>query len=482
MPGTGKDNVENANTSSSVIPKPLLLILLSGLLAPLAACSTKDTVRQDIAASRTRSFERWLSEKDAAAQSEGVLKGPLTREQCVAIALERNKQVAAIIWDKEKAQGRITEAYASALPRLDLGATLNRVDRSLSGNETTYGLAGTVTQPLYRGGAVGAGLRAAKIYSYAADERQKEVIQNVIYDVNKMYYDVLLSQELVRVSEEAVSLSQKHVEDVTRRRDQGVASDYDVLRGRVEVTNYEAELIQNRNRLHMLKSSFNKLLGVSQESQITFTDQLEYVEEKPALEDAVSEAFLNKPELQQAELAVRLQQEGLAVAKSERLPTLDAFFTERYARPGPHVTSGNGWGEGWTAGMVLNFPLFDGFRAKGRIRQARADFEKSRTELSDAEETVLLSVKQSLLNIEDARTFVESQKANVERARQGLVLVEAGYREGVNKELEVRDARQALLRASSLHYQAIHQHQAAVLGLKKATGSLHRFDEPRSNE
>ena len=452
------------------------IILLCALAAP-CGCAPRDTVYKDIAASRARSYQKWLDEKESALQSDNVLRAALSREQCVLIALERNKQIAAVIWDKEKAQGRITEAYSAAMPRLDLGGSVNRVDRSSRDIENTYGLSATLSQPLYRGGAVGAGVRAARIYSYASDERQREVIQNVIFEVNKAYYDVLLSQELVRVSEEAVDLSQKHVEDVMRRSDAGVASAYDVLRGRVEVTNYEAEMIQNRNRLHLLKSSFYKLLGISQESDITFSDPLRYEESSHLLEDAVSEAFLHKPELQQAELMVRLYQEGLKAAKGERMPTLDAFFTETYASPGPHVSSGSTWGSGWTTGLNLRFPLFDGFRTKGRIRQARADLEKSRTELLDAEENALLSVKQAILSIEDARTFVESQKANVERAAEGLKLVEAGYREGVNTELEVRDARQALLRASSLHYQAIYQHQVAVLGLKKATGSLHRAAE-----
>lgn len=451
------------------------LIVFSAAALSLAGCAGKDTIYRDIGASRARAYERWQDDRNQKQTSENVYRGALSREQCVDIALERNKQIMAVVWEKEKATGRITEAYSQALPNVGLEGRYTRLDQAGAsmvpgGGLNTYGLTAGVTQPLFRGGAIGAGITAAKIYSYMADERKQEVVQGVIFDVCKSYYDVLLAQELLRVSEQAVSLSQSHRDDVIKRKDQGIASDYDVLRASVEVTNYEAEMIQNRNRLHLAKSSFYKLLGLSQESEIEFTDTFQYEAAAANLDEAVSEAYTRRPELIQAELALKLSEQALKAAKAERWPKVDAFFNETYSNPDPHFSPG--WGDGWTAGAAMRFPIFDGFRTKGLVRQAKADVEKSRVQLSDAEETVLLNVKQAVLSVEDARAFVESQKANAQTAQEGLKLVEAGYREGVNTELEVRDARQALLRATSLHYQAIHQHQVAVLSLKKATGAM----------
>jgi len=433
---------------------------------------TKDTIYSDIAARRARSYENWLGERERDSGKETVLRGPMTRERCVNVALENNKDIQAVTWDKEKAGGKITEAYSQALPSVNLDAGFTRFDEPAihGGKDQTYGVTGTLSQPVYRGGAIGAGISAARIYSYLADERIKEAVQNITFSVNRGYYDVLLSKELLRVTEQAVTLAKSHLDDVLKRREQGVASDYDVLRARVEVTNFEAEMIQNRNKLHLLKTSFCKVLGVSQESEIEFSDTFAYNAVEPQLEDAVNRAFAERPELTQAELSLKLSREALTAAKAEHWPKADVFFSHTFSNPGPHETSD--WGDGWSTGVTMRLPFFDGFRARGLVRQAKADVAKSRILLVNAEESVLLEVKQALLSVEDARSFVESQKANVERAQQGLKLVEAGYREGVNTELEVRDARQALLRASALHFQAIHQHEVAVLSLKKATGSF----------
>ena len=453
----------------------LLLVLLSG-------CASRDRFYDDISRSRMISYQRWMSERTNGSRSRNVIRGKLSLDQCLEIALAGNKSIKAVLFDKENARGVITESYSAALPKVDITGDYTRLDESPSvefggttvplGSANNYRLTGRLTQPLFRGGSIGAGIRAARLYGCMADEGVRAVVQNVIFDVRKTYYDVLLARELLKVSEEAVALSRKHVVDVQNRRQQGEASDYDVLRAEVEVSNYQADMIQTRNRLHLLRTSLYKLMGASQESRIELEGELNYEPMETSMEQAVQKAFADRPELMQAELQHRLHRENVIATKAERWPELDLYFEENYAWPDPHDSTRMSWGDSWTAGATMNFPLFDGLSTRGRIRQARADLEKSRVQLADSEEAVLLEVTQAVLSIRDAESFVQSQQANVDRAAEGLKLVQAGYREGVNTDLEVRDARQALLRARALYHEAAHQHNVALLQFEKATGSL----------
>jgi len=447
---------------------PALALLLAG------GCMSGGGFREDISTSRAHSYRRWLSECRSETGSHIILTGELSLEECIGIAMSNNKQLAAIRLEREKAAGKIDESYSIAFPKVDVNAGYTRFDQAPlpDGHTGNYSAGARLSQPLYRGGAVRAGIRAAQMYADFSDESVREVVQAVVFDVSKAWLDVLLAHELLQVSEQAVELSGRHVKDVTDRREQGMASDYDVLRARVEVSNYEAEMIQNRNRLSLLKTSFFKLLGVSQESTLDFDGGLEYEQVTAELEDVVEEAFAHRPELIRAELEWRLLRENLAATRAGKLPEIDLFFEEMFSNPHPHDATSERWGDSWMAGLTLRWPLFDGFRTRGLLRQARAELERGRIRLADQEEKVLLEAKQALLNIHDAESFVESQRANVGRAEEGLKLVELGYREGVNTELEVRDARQALLRARALWYQAAHSHRLAVLGLRKATGAL----------
>jgi outer membrane protein len=453
----------------------LVLVFLSG-------CASKEHFYNDIRRDRAISYQRWSSQRAGNSQSPDLIRGKLSPDECIEIALARNKRIKAVLFDKENARGVVTESLSEALPKIDVTGDYTRLDETPSvnfggtsiplGSANNYALTGRLSQPLFRGGSISAGIRAAKLYACMTDENIRTVVQSVIFDVRKTYYDVLLARELLEVGEEAVALSRRHVTAVQNRRQQGVASDYDVLRAKVEVSNYEAEMIQARNRLHLLKTSLYKLMGASQESRIELTGELRYEPLETSIEEAVQKAFADRPELLQAELQHRLYREKLIAAKAKRWPQLDLFFEENYARPDPHDSTRPSWDDSWTAGATMSFPLFDGLSTRGKIRQAKADLAKSRVELADSEEAVLLEVTQAALNIRDAESFVQSQQANVDRAAQGLKLVQAGYREGVNTDLEVRDARQALLRAKALYHQAAHQHKVAVLGFEKATGSL----------
>jgi outer membrane protein TolC len=104
--------------------------------------------------------------------------------------------------------------------------------------------------------------------------------------------------------------------------------------------------------------------------------------------------------------------------------------------------------------------------------QEKAALRRSRIELADAEERTLLEIRQAMMSLRDAEELVESQKLNIQRAEEGLRLAQVGYREGVNTEVEVADARAALTRASGLYYQAVYSHTMAGLTLQRALGIL----------
>jgi len=109
---------------------------------------------------------------------------------------------------------------------------------------------------------------------------------------------------------------------------------------------------------------------------------------------------------------------------------------------------------------------------EGRIIREKALLRQKEVLLSGAEERAILEVRSALLELENAEKFVESQQQNLERADRALQLVQAGYREGVNTEVEVLDATAALTRARGLYYKALHRHTIARVTLQRAMGML----------
>jgi outer membrane protein TolC len=298
------------------------------------------------------------------------------------------------------------------------------------------------------------------------------VTQDVIYEAERSYYDVLLNQHLYQISADAVRSSQVHLDDVKFKRSGGVASNFDVLRAEVELSNFQAELIQNKNAINISKTQLLKVMGISQDSDFVPSDELIYVPLKMTMEQAVETAYHNRPDLYKRQFDIKYQKELLNIARSRYWPTISGFYDNTWAKPDPHNSIMIEWGRAWQAGVMATLPVFDGFAREGEIIQQKARFKQSQVDLIDAEETTLFELTKALLSIEDAEEFVQSQRLNLSRAEEGSRLAEVGYKEGINTQVEVIDAESALTEAKSFHYQAIYSHIIAKLYLQKAMGTL----------
>lgn len=340
------------------------------------------------------------------------------------------------------------------------------------GDEDNYGVSMILTQPLYRGGEVSAAVRAARIFSMYAEEQLRGSRQVVIAQVRRGYYDALLAMALERAAAEAVSVAQRLLEDTRKSYEAGTAASFDVLRAEVELKTLIANDVQLQNRFHLAMTSLLNVLGVSQESHVVLTDELEYEPIGPEVDDAVHTAFFRNTEILQAEYTERLYHEAIAAAKSGYFPEVDAWFQQSYSKPDPHDQTRIHWGDAWSAGITLRYTIFEGFRTVAQVRQARAEYAQSQVALRDVEERVLLQIKQALYSLDDAAKAVTSQQANVEQATEAQRLVELGFREGVRKQVEVLDARQALTRAQAQYAQALYDHETARLAYEQAVGIL----------
>ena len=432
-----------------------------GALFLMAGCLTRDALYNDLRETREEAYESWLRIRES-----GDIPIPaenLALDESVRIALLYNKALQAKIQEREVARGQLVSAYHLALPRVDASAS------------TAYGTHDSDTaqialrQPLFRAGGVTAGLRAAKLYAFWSDESVRHTVQTVIRQVTIDYYAALLAENLCQVNRDAVTSAEVHLKDVRIKRVNGVASKYDELRAQVDVANFRAEMIRQENHLILAKTSLLRTLGTATDAQIHLSDQLKHVPVEMTLEKAVKVAYENRPDLYMAELNIRMQRENVRVLRSTYLPEVDLALSAGTDR----VRDGDkDWSGTQRAGLELNWSLFDGFGREGELIAAKARLKQREIELQSVEEDVFLDVQQALLNLKNAEEYVESQRLNLQHAEEGLRLAMTGYREGVNTEVEIVDARSSLTETRGNYYKALFDHCMARSSLDQAMGLL----------
>ncbi len=459
-------------------------VVVAGLLiGGLVGCfPSRDEIYSELRHSRAQSYSRWRREVGED-PTLPLIRGDLSAEDAVKIALTYNTALRTVLEEKEKARGRVLEAYGEALPTVDFNADYTRLDQVPTvdvpglgsfpmGHANNWSYRISLTQPLFKGGSIPAAMRGAQLTRFLSDETVRRAVQDVVVQVARAYYDVLVAERLYEVQQEALSFAEANLKDVAARERAGVAIAFDRLRARVEVSNVEADLIQQRNLLNRARTALFRAMGVSQKSGVQLSDELTYLPMEPSFEEAVGTAFMRRPELYQSELDLRLQEQALRVFRSKYWPELEAWGWSQWAKPDPHEASNIEWDRQWMAGLRLKWSLFDGLQREGAIMQQKARLRQSALQLGDVEQGILEEISNAIYDLNDARELVQSQELNVERATEALRLVKLGAAEGVNTELEVLDANTALTRARGLYYQALHAHVTARLALQRAMGVL----------
>jgi len=467
----------------------LLLILAVSVAAFLVGCASRKETDRDVRRSRARAYQDWQKRKTREDDQRPLISGKLSLEDCIKLTLGHNKMLERTIQEKDVARGQLMGSDSAYLPNVSFSATYRREELvpsfDIPGPDNTtqhvqlgtldnYSAPLTVTQPLYAGGAIPAQVQAARLLVLLADQTVRAATQDAVYAAETAYYNLLLDQHLVDISTEAVRAAKAHLDNVEKRRAGGVASDFDVLRAQVELSNFEADLIKSKNAIIAARANLIKVMGVSQDSDFTLSDEFVYAPVQISMDEAVQAAFTNRPDLYSRELQIRQQREQLRMARSKYLPNLSAYFTNTWSNPSPTSfgSSANDWGRLWQAGFQGAWPIFDGFQREGAIVQQKARLRQAQIDLTDTEETALYELTTALLSMENAEEFVQSQRLNLQRATEGLRLADVGYQQGINTQVELIDAQSALTTARVNYYQAIYQHVTAKLAVRRAMGTI----------
>jgi outer membrane protein TolC len=417
-----------------------------------------------------------------AGESEEAAALALSIEESVRIAVANNPLVQVAREEKRVARGKVTEATSAAFPKLNISGSYTWLGElpsaTFEGRSFTLGEQGqyltsvNLSQTLFRAGRTAAGIHAAKLYCTLADEQLLGMEQTIAFNAEGAYYDVLLKKEFYAVAQDALELAESHQLDVEERNALGLASNYDLLRAKIEVSNIHAQMIQARNALHLAETAFLKILALPLTTTFVLTDQLRYEAAQAEAGQSLGVALVRRPDVKQADLKMAMQKENIRATAADLYPTVGLLGTWEGGNSSRFSFGGTGWEQGWYAAMMVTIPVFEGMETRGRLVQERAKLRQYEFQKQELLQSVELEVKQAILSLEDAAEFVESQKENVAQAEEGLRLATLDYENEMASELDVLDARVALTKARNNYAQAVYNHMLSKLSLRKAMGVI----------
>ncbi len=415
-----------------------------------------------------------------------------TVEDAVRFALQNNHELLGSRLEVDRADARVREAWGTALPRIDLKAKYTRAIKKpvfflpdflnpgsgkVSAIEigSTHALDMTLSadQVLFNS-AVFIGVGAAKIYARAARDVYRTKEAEIVANARKAFYGVLLAQEVLSMMRANLVNAEENLRTVRLLSDQGLVSEYDLLRAEVSVDNLRPEVIRAENTFTTAVNGLKILLGASFGTSVDVDGSLElHPVDEGVLEQATTTVLSSNPSLQALRRQTEVNDAIISVERSSYLPTLSAFGNYAYtSQKNMFRFSTADFIASSSVGLSLSLNIFNGLQTNARVEQARLDYRKSEEALSGLEMSLQTSVESVTLQLRRTRERIEAQARTVQQAEKGYRIASARYASGAGTQLEVNDAQLALTQAKVNRMQALYDYLVAAADLDQALGRV----------
>ncbi len=478
----------------------------------------------------------------------GASKRPLALEECVLRAIRNNLGVAVQILSPESSALAVSAAKEAFLP--DLAFSFNHLNynnpnydwirggdqvtstqsyyaASLSqrlpfGGQLSFSLNTAASQstarfqtinpnyssdlsfsislPLLRGFGPEIGRREILIARNAnriAENDFTSLLLDIIYETEDAYWELYYARESLKVQKQSLIQAEELLEKNRKEIAIGVRAPRDILRPEAQVATRKTQLLTAESRVRNADDRLKKLINIDDKeaTEVVPADSPAFEKRTVSLEEALSLARANRPELSTGRIQVEMAALNLTYARNQLLPglSLNAEYAGKglsgtrliYQNDDPYtgIIIGSIPGKtidslkqamdfkyrNWSVYLTLDIPLQAVF-SRAAAAQAAVDRDQAVLSLKKAEQDLLYEIKSALRAIETNAQRVEASRIAGELSRRQLEAEEAKFKAGLSDNFFLLTYQQDLATARIDELRAIIDYNLSLFHLDKLTG------------
>ncbi len=412
----------------------------------------------------------------------------LSLDAAIELALSENPTIRIAEMEVARYDYVKRQTWGTLLPQVALNGQINHtfIKQNMSkgfswGGDQYTTISGAVeaTMPLFAP-AVYRTLKMNDTQMAAAVEAARASRVDLVAEVRKAFYNILLAEQSLAVLLESQATVQRTVDDTELQYRNGLMSEYDLLTAQVQLSNLKPTIIQTENSIAVAKRLLKMYLSIPETVDIEVEGHLD------ALRDAVLEGtdglstdVSENTDLRALELQEELLFRQLRVANAGRWPTVGLFgnFTLSGNNMGSFnfqdmsvVQDGYYWQNPLYAGVQLSVPLFAGLTKMNRSRELKNQLAQIGEQRDYLRRQIDVQVRSALNDLVTARETMFAQERTVEQARKAYGISDTRYRAGAGTILELNSAQLAQTQAQLNFSQAIYDYLMAKAEYDRIVG------------
>ncbi len=409
----------------------------------------------------------------------------LTLDQALEVALNDNPTIKVAGKEIELKKEARLEAFAGLFPEVSLDGSYTRTIKKQKmamdfdgqstvlevGQKNSYNGGINVSLPIFAP-ALYRSINLMKADVELALEKARSSELDLINQVTKAYYQLLLTQDSYNVLLKSYAQAEANYNLINAKYEQGSVSEYDKIRAEVQMRSLKPSVVSARNGVNLAVLQLKVLMGMSSDVRVGVLGNLKDYEETLFSEQLVKDSInlSENSSLKQLDLNVKLLQKNLLLQRTNFLPTLVAHYNYMYTTMSESFRfSSYNWFPYSTVGLTLSIPIFKASNFK-KTKQTKIQMQQLAYNRVDIERQLTMQARSYQDNMDASAEQVVSNRESVRQAEKGREIAKKRYDVGKGTILELNDSEVALTESQLTYNQSIFDYLVAKTDLELVLG------------
>ena len=417
----------------------------------------------------------------AKAQTEQTTQNTLTLtlDKALEIALDENPTIKVAAEEIALKKVASKEAWQSLLPEASLNGSLDHTIKAaeMKLNDMSFKMGQDGTNTANAGLSINLPLFAPAVYRAMsmtktdielAVEKSRASELDLINQVTKAYYQLMLAQDSYEVLQGSYKLAEDNFNVVNAKYQQGAVSEFDKISAEVQMRSIKPNVISAANAVTLAKLQLKVLMGITADVDIKTDDNLTNYESMLFANQLKEEdmSLENNTTMKQFELNMKLLEKNVKSLKTNFMPTLSMSFSYQYqSLYNPNINFFDyTWSNSSSLMFNLSIPLY---RASNftKVKSARIQMRQLDWNRIDTERKLNMQVVSYRNNMTASSEQVVSNKENVMQAEKAVQIAGKRYEVGKGTVLELNSSQVSLTQAQLTYNQSIYDYLVAKADL-----------------
>ncbi|KAB4282004.1 TolC family protein [Bacteroides thetaiotaomicron] len=420
----------------------------------------------------------------AKAQTEQTTQNTLTLNKALEIALDENPTIKVAAEEIALKKVASKEAWQSLLPEASLNGSLDHTIKAaeMKLNDMSFKMGQDGTNTANAGLSINLPLFAPAVYRAMsmtktdielAVEKSRASELDLINQVTKAYYQLMLAQDSYEVLQGSYKLAEDNFNVVNAKYQQGAVSEFDKISAEVQMRSIKPNVISAANAVTLAKLQLKVLMGITADVDIKTDDNLTNYESMLFANQLKEEdmSLENNTTMKQFELNMKLLEKNVKSLKTNFMPTLSMSFSYQYqSLYNPNINFFDyTWSNSSSLMFNLSIPLY---RASNftKVKSARIQMRQLDWNRIDTERKLNMQVVSYRNNMTASSEQVVSNKENVMQAEKAVQIAGKRYEVGKGTVLELNSSQVSLTQAQLTYNQSIYDYLVAKADLDQVLG------------